>query len=575
MTLRARQGSKSNRHWDDGHRRHLLMNLAFGLTIALALLLLAVAGGVAWYGDHLAAVATIDNTTITKDQFNKQVAANAFLTDYQRRRVRTLLSAGHLWSTDANGRISSLDSQASQADNIAIQQLTDGTIMLDLASKNGVAVTDADVTAKMTEAATTPELRHVWQIVVAPTLAAGETTASDAEKAAARAKADQALTALKGGGDWATIAKSSSTDTATAPNGGDVGYIDKNSSLDPAFVEALMAAQPNTPTAVIEGADGSYRIGRVTDVIAPSVDATFTDQAVAAGISEQDLRETFRYATANSKLSDHITTQALAVAPQRHVYEIYMQTSASESGPSAIRVRHILFSPNHDPNNASTVASTDPAWAAAKTLADDAYTKLQADPTQFDSMARAESDEAAAKTTGGKLPYFSTDDQIDAGFAAAIFKPGLQPGQLLGPVKSAFGWHVIQVMHGPTDAQWADKLIAQSTSLDAFQTLARDNSDKAEAAQGGDMGWIGQNTFQVSKTVSDAIFAAPVGKVSQMLQVDGDGTYIFWVAEEASKAPDGTQAASIKANAFSTWYQDQRAGYTIWQDPALTAAPTS
>ena len=575
MTLRARQGSKGTRHWDDGHRRHMLMNLGFGLTIAFAVLLLAVAGGVAWYGDHLAAVATIDNTNITKDQFNKQVAANAFLTDYQRRRVRTLLSAGHLWATDANGRISSLDSQASQADNIALQQLTDGTIMLDLASKNGVAVTDADITAKMTETATTPELRHVWQIVVAPTLAAGETTASDAEKAAAKSKAEQALTALKGGGDWATIAKSTSTDTATAPSGGDVGYVDKNSSLDPAFVEALMAAQPNAPTDVIEGADGSYRIGRVTDVIPPSVDATFTDQAKAAGISEQDLRETFQYATANTKLSDHITTQALAVAPQRHVYEIYMQTSASESGPSAIRVRHILFSPNHDPNNASTVAPTDPAWAAAKTLADAAYAKLQADPTQFDSMARAESDESAARTTGGKLPYFSTDDQIDAGFAAAIFKPGLQPGQLLAPVKSAFGWHVIQVMHGPTDAQWAAKLVAQSTTLDAFKILARDNSDKAEAAQGGDMGWIGQNTFQVSKTVSDAIFAAPVGKVSQVLQVDTDGTYIFWVAEEANKAPDGTQAAAIKANAFSTWYQAQRANYVVWQDPTITGSTTS
>jgi parvulin-like peptidyl-prolyl isomerase len=574
MTLRARQGSKSNRHWDDGHRRHLLMNLGFGLTIVIALLLLAVAGGIAWYGDHLAAVAKVDNTTITKDQFNKQVAANAFLTDYQRRRVRTLLSAGHLWATDANSRISSLDSQAAQAENIALQQLTDGTIMLDLASKNGIAITDADVSAKITEAATTPELRHVWQIVVAPTLAAGETTASAAETAAAKGKADQALTALQGGADWATVAKSTSTDTATAPSGGDVGYIDKSSSLDPAFVEALMAAKPNTPTAVIEGADGSFRIGRVTDVIPPSVDATFTDQAATAGISAQDLHSTFQYATANSKLSDYITNQALAVAPQRHVYEIYMQTSASESGPSAIRVRHILFSPNHDPNNASTVASTDPAWAAAKALADAAYAKLQADPTQFDSMARAESDESAAKTTGGKLPYFSKDDQIDPAFAAAIFQPGLQPGQLLAPVKSSFGWHVIQVMHGPTDAQWADKLIAQSTSLDAFKVLARDNSDKAEAAQGGDMGWIGQNTFQVSKTVSDAIFAAPVGKVSEMLQVDGDGTYIFWVAEEASKAPDGTQAASIKSNAFSTWYTDQRATYTVWQDPAITSTAT-
>ena len=42
-------------------------------------------------------------------------------------------------------------------------------------------------------------------------------------------------------------------------------------------------------------------------------------------------------------------------------------------------------------------------------------------------------------TTGGKLPYFSTDDQLAQGFADAIFKPGLQPGQLLTPSRRNSG----------------------------------------------------------------------------------------------------------------------------------------
>jgi parvulin-like peptidyl-prolyl isomerase len=252
-----------------------------------------------------------------------------------------------------------------------------------------------------------------------------------------------------------------------------------------------------------------------------------------------------------------------------------MQTSASETGPSAIRVRHILFSPNHDPNNASSVAATDPAWAAAKTLADAAYQKLQADPTQFDAMARAESDETAGQASGGKLPYFSTDDQIDAAFAAAIFKPGLQPGQLLAPVKSAFGWHVIQVMHGPTDAQWAAKLVAQATDLSTFQTLARDNSDDKSSGTQGDLGWIGQHTYQVSDQIAAAIFAAPIGKVSSVTTVDGDGTYIFWVDQETTKVPDGDQAASIKSSAYTTWYTNAKADYTVWQDPAISGTATS
>jgi parvulin-like peptidyl-prolyl isomerase len=575
MTSRPRQGTSRTRTWEDPARRNMLMNLGFGLAIAAALLTLIIAGAVGWYTGHLAPAIKVNDITLTQDDVQRQAKVNAFLIDYQRKRTRTLLSAGHLWATDANARIQTLNSQATDVVSVSVNQLTDGTIMVDLASKNGQAVTQDDIAAKQTEAATQPELRHVWQIVVAPTLASGETTATDAEKAAAKAKADQALADLKGGGDWETIAKSTSTDTATAPQGGDVGFIDKNSSLDTAFVDALMAAPLNTPTDVIEGSDGSYYIGRVTETIPPDTDATFAQQAQDAGLSQADLDWSFKYSAANTKLNDWVVSQAMAPAPQRHVYRIFMQYSASESGPSAIRVRHILFSPNHDPNAAPTLAATDPAWDAAKALADAAYAKLQADPTQFDALARSESDESAAKTSGGKLPYFSTDDSIDADFAAAIFKPGLQPGQLLAPVKSQYGWHVIQVMHGPTDLEWANKLIPQATSLDVFKTLARDNSDDAEAAQGGDMGWIGQHTYQVSDQVAAAIFAAPVGKVSQVLQVDSDGTYIFWVAEEQTRAPDGAQADSIKANAFTSWYTPLRATYTIWQDPALTPSATS
>jgi parvulin-like peptidyl-prolyl isomerase len=574
MTSRPRQGSRQTRFWEDPTRRNMLMNLGFGLAIVAALLTLVIAGAVGWYGGHLAPAVKVNAVTLNQDDVARQAKVNAFLIDYQTKRTRTLLSSGHLWATDANGRISSLSSQSSQVVSLSVNQLTDGTVMLDLAQQNGQAVTATDIAGKEQEAATQTELRHLWMIVVAPTLATGETAATDAEKAAAKAKADQAAQALKGGGDWATVAKSTSTDTATAPQGGDVGFIDKTSSLDSAFVSAIFAAPVNTPTAVIAGSDGTYYIGKYTETVAPQTDPAFASQAQQAGLSQADLDWSFKYAAASTKLHDWVVAQAMASAPQRHVYRIFMQYSASETGPSAIRVRHILFSPNHDPNKASSLAATDPAWAAAKALADAAYAKLQADPTQFDALARAQSDETSASTTGGKLPYFSTDDSIDASFAAAIFAKGLQPGQLLAPVKSQFGWHVIQVMHGPTDLQWADKLVAQASSLDVFKTLARDNSDDAEAAKGGDMGWIGKNTYQVSDQIAAAIFAAPVGKVSTVTQVGQDGTYIFWVAAEETRAPDGAQADAISSKAFSSWYTPQRAKYTIWQDPALTGSTT-
>ena len=216
----------------------------------------------------------------------------------------------------------------------------------------------------------------------------------------------------------------------------------------------------------------------------------------------------------------------------------------------------------------------DPAWTAAETAARATYDKLKADPSQFDAIARAESDEGAARTSGGKLPYFAPVDAIDPEFAAAIFKGGFAEGQLLEPVKSAFGWHLIQVLHYPTDAQWAAKLRA---AIDGgkltFAVAARDNSDAAEAADGGDLGWIGKG--QLSEDIEKAIFAAPVGKVSEPLVIPTDGMYVFLVSKEETREPDAEQKATLEGTAFSIWYSKQKDEYTIDREPGVTDSLTS
>jgi parvulin-like peptidyl-prolyl isomerase len=568
MTQRARPGSNRPRTWDDRDRRSTLMNIGFGLTVAVALLLLAIAAGAGWYGDHLAPAGSVNGQTITKDAYAKQLEVNAFRIAYQQRRITTLLSAGRMRATDATARQDMLDQRTAQASGIALEQLVDGAVMADLASKQSITVTDAEVDARFTEEATTPEMRHAWMIAVTPEVPTGASAATDATKAAAKAKADAALADLKAGKDWTEIAKAVSTD-ASKTQGGDIGFVDKNAALDAAFSDALQAAAKDTPTEVIAGADGVYRIGRVTEIVAPAVDATLTDQIKAKNISMDDFRAALRRDVTRTKLSDALLAPLLVAGPQRQVAEIYMQEGTSETTDGAIKVRHILYSPNGDPNAASTVAADDPAWTAAETAAKATYEKLKADPSQFDAIARVDSDEAAAKTSGGKLPYFAPTDSIDAAFAAAIFVGGLTPGQLLEPVKSAFGWHVIQVMHYPTDADWAAKL---KKDIDAgtltFADAARDNSDSADAATGGDMGWVAKG--QLSEEIDAAIFAAPVGKVSDPLAVAGDGMYLFLVSKEQTRDLDADQRATIENTAFPAWYAKAKAGYTITRDEALT-----
>ena len=572
MSFRARPGSnRPPRFWENRDRRTFLMNVGFGLTVIVSLLLLAVAFGASWYGNHLASAATVNGTTISKDAYNRQLAINAFRVDYASRRVRTLLTSGHLRATDGEARLNSYTQLTQQAPTIALEQLIDALVMDQLAPGQGIAVTDADIDAQVTTEATTPETRHVWVIAVAPTLGTGETEASALEKAVARHTAELALADIKAGKDWKTVATAVSTDTSKG-QGGDLGFIDENAQLDKPFVDALMAAAKDAPTGVVEGADGTFRVGKVTEIVASTVDPTYQQQVQDAGISVADMRVALRYSALNKKLGDSITNKLLAPGPQRKVAEIWMQEGSSETGPSALKVRHILYSPNGDPANASKVADTDPAWAAAQAKADAAYTKLKADPTLFDSLARAESNEGLAKTSGGKLPYFSTDDAIDPAFAAAIFQNGLQPGQLLPPIKSSFGYHVIQIMHGPTDVEWANKLKAALDGGASFATLARDNSDKADAATGGDQGWIAKGVLP--QALEDAIFAAPIGKVTDPIKVTGDGVYLILVSAQETRSPDTTQRATIESSAFGSWYSAQKATFTITRDPSISTATT-
>jgi parvulin-like peptidyl-prolyl isomerase len=551
----------------------MLLNIGFGVTIVAALLLLVIAFAASWYDEHLAAAATVNGETITKDEFSTQLEINTFRNDYAQRRIRTLLTAGQIRSADAQARLDILDQRQQQGATIALEQLIDGRIMEQLAPDQGVTVSDADVDARLTEEATTQELRHAWVIAVEPTVPEGSSVPDAPGKAEARAAAEKALTDLKAGKDWEEVAKAVSTDDSR-DQGGDLGFIDENAALDPAFVDALMAAGKDAPTEIVEGADGILRIGRVTEITEPTVDATLQAQIEAEGIDVADFRAALRRDALRSRLDEAILATYLAPSAQREVSEIFMQEGSSETLDGAVKTRHILYSPNGDPQAAGEVPDDDPAWKAAETKARATWARIKADPSLFDSIARAESDEDAAVQSGGKLPYFAPEDAIDPAFAGAIFTPGLTEGQLLDPVKSDFGWHVIQVMHFPTDLEWANGLKADiDAGTLSFADAARDNSDKAEAAEGGELGWIARG--QLTQEQENAIFAAPIGKVSEPLVIEGEGLYLYLVEREETREPDAAQREVLESSAFTIWYSREREQFAITRDQSITGGETS
>ena len=158
-------------------------------------------------------------------------------------------------------------------------------------------------------------------------------------------------------------------------------------------------------------------------------------------------------------------------------------------------------------------------------------------------------------------------------FKAAILNPDLKPGDILPPVQSAFGWHVIQIMYKPSDINHLNDLKAQIDKGADFAVLARDNSEAPTASTGGDLGWVAKG--QLSQALTDAIFAAPVGKTSEVVTIGADGSYLFKVFAEETRTPAGRQLQQLSSTAFATWYNAKKSAVVITRDPTITASSTT
>src|SRR6478672_5457016 len=227
MTFRAKPVVKRARRpsWETRDRRSLYLNIGFGLIVVLAVVILAVAAGLTYYNNHLASVGSVDGQSISKDEFNDRLQVDSWRLDEEIRRISNEVSAGHISQTTGASQQQTLDNSRQQLPATTLERLIDSKLQAKLAAQEGVTVTQQDIDSRLTEEATTPEQRHAWVIEVAPTTDTGAIGPTDAQKADAKAKAEQALKDIQGGKAWEDVAKTVSTDASTAPQGGDLGWV--------------------------------------------------------------------------------------------------------------------------------------------------------------------------------------------------------------------------------------------------------------------------------------------------------------------------------------------------------------
>ena len=576
MTFRARPIVRRLQRpsWDTRDRRNFYLNLAFGLAVLAALLILGIAVALNYYNEHLASVGSVNGQSITRDELRDRATIESWRLEIAKRRIRSQAVAGQLTPAQAEAQTQVIDQEVQGVPATALEKIIDNRIQAGLATEEGISVTDADIDAKLAEEATTPESRHAWQIEVEPAGDSGAAGPTAEQKAAARATIDKALADIEGGKAWEDVARTVSTDAATAPQAGDLGWLTKtDTQTEESFLAALFAAQANAPTDVVEGDDGIFRIGRVTEIVPEAVDAVYQETLVNDGIDLARYRAVVRGDVIRAKLEDKLVADASKPQPQRDTAEIYLSQGTIELPDDAVKVRHILYSPKDDPAAASNgdIPDEDPSWGQAKLDADAAYARLKADITQFDAVAREDSDEESARGpdgSGGVLDaYVSADSSYVESFSKPILDAKPTDGQLLPPIKTEFGYHIVQVLsHAPDLAAIKAKIDSGESD---FAGVARDISEAPDAPRGGDLGWIAKG--QLEKAKSDAIFAAPVGKTSAVVTVEDDGQYLFLVKNEEERAPEGRQLDEIRSRLFSDWYQPKKDAVTITRDESIAA----
>jgi len=178
------------------------------------------------------------------------------------------------------------------------------------------------------------------------------------------------------------------------------------------------------------------------DATLSDIKASFPDEAAyrqalsASGLTESRLRDLIREDLMMRKLQEQV----------RHAEFTDEQVRAAMV---EVRTRHILIEPAPD-------VEGEAAWEAALAEAQ-ALRQQLLEGASFAELARAHSADAASAASGGDVGWVSRLTPFVEPFKEAAL--ALEPGQVSEPVRTVYGWHLIEVTERrePTDEEFAER----------------------------------------------------------------------------------------------------------------------
>jgi peptidyl-prolyl cis-trans isomerase C len=172
----------------------------------------------------------------------------------------------------------------------------------------------------------------------------------------------------------------------------------------------------NMPPMTTEAAKRDYLITYVADMI------LIAQAAEAKKLSDtDDFKRQIAFIRNKLLMETLMLSEGKAAVSEAALHKVYDEATKQMTAEQEVRARHIL------------VETEDEAKAIQAEL------KSGGD---FAELAKEKSKDTGAAAEGGDLGYF-TKEQMVPEFADVAFK--MEAGQVSGPVKSPFGWHIIKV----------------------------------------------------------------------------------------------------------------------------------
>ena len=572
MTLRSRPvlDRKHRPRWQDELRTQQLTIVGFAIAIAIAL---GIFGAAAWNGyweSHFRPVASVAGTTYTRSD----LAARERIVSAETIAEATELQAQLGGPRDQllQQQIDSLSLRLNSLETTAATSLVDSSVLAARAADFGLEVTDEEIDAGISERYTLPE-RVAAQIVLVEALpddAEADDEPTEAQLEAARDEAQAALDRLEEGEAFSTVA-SEVSDDFTAASGGIMGWFEEGDFAYAEYFDLLADAEVGDYVGPVE-VEGGYAVLQLVARREQTQEGGLRDALDAQGVDEAAYRAYLRNELLVDEYRAHFGDAVVtSPAPQRRVAEIFIAPVSGTVVPQ-VRARHILIAPLPDADDQAE--ATDEEWEAALETAREVEEMVRAADADWFELAEEYSADTGSGARGGDLGWTDPVDSpyVDE-FAATL--ASLEVGEVSDPIRTQFGWHVIEKTgERDTPQAQATELVEQlRDDPDSFAATATQVSEDHESAvEGGEIGWVAP--YQLDTMREDAIFGlAEVGDVSDPVETE-DGISIYRLLEVSeSREIDDDRLEEIRSSGFERWLDEEvRAAVDTWVDPQFSTS---